>query len=89
MKASVVQARLFSAPVLVLAALATPAVLFSILMSPALVGALAIIGVLAFAFSDYSRKPSFRVRHHETPSTSATDSAAIHQLDWTYTSHAA
>ena len=89
MKASDVQVRPFSTPVLVLAIAAAPAALFSILMTPALVGVLAVIGVLAFAFSDYSRKPSFRVRRHETPSTPATDSAAIHQLDWTYTAHSA
>ena len=89
MKASVVQARLLSAPVLVLAAAAAPAALFSILMTPALVAALAIIGVLGFAFADYSRKPSFRVRRHESPSNPAADSAALNSLDWTYTAHSA
>lgn len=90
MKASVIQARLFSAPVLVvILAAAAPAAVFSLIMTPALVAALAGVGVLAFAFSDYSRKPSFRVRRHEAPSTPATHSAVIAQLDWTYTARSA
>jgi hypothetical protein len=89
MKAIVAQARFVSAPLFALVSVASITALFSILMTPALVAALAALGILAFAFSDYSRKPSFRVRRNTTRATPPSHAAVITSLDWTYTSRAA
>ena len=95
MKNTVVAASLM--PVLAFA-LATAAqiaglVSFSGLNPTAFIGGLIATGVLAFAFSDYSRKPAFRVRRtarqptRTTPATSRTPVAA--SCDWTNNTRAA
>jgi hypothetical protein len=89
MKAIVTQARFVSAPLFVLVSVASITALFSILMTPALVAAVAALGILALAFSDYSRKPSFRVRRSATRPTAPSPAPVIASLEWTYTSRAA
>ena len=90
MRALVANASLFSAPVFALIVVVGLASI-ALLTTPVLVGGLAAVGVLALAFSDYSRKPSFRVRRSAAPSLHRTPAspAVIANLDWTYTSRAA
>ena len=87
--AIVANARVFSVSLFALAAIATLTVIVSILLTPALVAAVAALGILGFAFSDYSRKPSFRVRRNASLSCPRAESSEISSLDWTYTSRVA
>ena len=95
MKNTVVTASLI--PVLALA-LATAAQFAGLVSFPGLnptvlIGGLAAAGVLAFAFYDYSRKPSFRVRRisrHPAKAVPATNRTAVAAgCDWTYNTRAA
>ena len=52
-----------------------------------LVGGLAVMGLLAFAFADYSRKPRFRIptpRQFAVDSTTSTSDRVCASTDWTY-----
>jgi hypothetical protein len=89
MKASVVALCLFSALAFASTAIAQVAgiILLQSTSIPALVGSLVAAGVLAFAFGDYSRKPSFRLRRtpgHSTHLAGDESGTSSTQLDWTY-----
>ncbi|MSU49777.1 MAG: hypothetical protein EXS37_11945 [Opitutus sp.] len=93
MKTTAVTTSLLSILALVAVAPFAGPVSFPGLNPTALVGGLFAAGMLAFAFSDYSRKPSFRARHaaprptRATPATGRAPAAA--NCDWTYNTRAA
>ena len=62
---------------------------FNMLSVPAIVGGVFGCGLLLMAFSDYSRKPRFRVRAVRKATPQAAASATSSQVDaasaWTYT----
>jgi hypothetical protein len=71
----------------------TGLVSFNVLSLPALIGGLVGSGVVGLVCSDYSQRPSFRVRR--SPETGATEikpalsDAEIRACDWTYTTRSA
>ena len=53
---------------------------------PVVLGGVAVLALIGLLFSDYSRKPSFRVRSPREPGTLPTFSAGA---DWTYMTRSA